>query len=167
MDGLVPDRIGEVVGWRAWKVIGERQFPLLASVTHSGTVWHPDRWTYATCRGDVRCTDPGAHRRLGEGSVGEVVPGKHCSCGLYAAASREQLVRLGYARSHGGGPVFVGQVGFAGKVVPGSQGWRAEKGRILKLYVPHVHWQYVDTLEEMYRVPVVLENTLKVPKEVM
>ena len=158
-DVVVPDRIGEVIGWRAWKVIGEQRFPLLASVTHSGTVWHPDRWTFATCGGDARCTNR-------ESAWLEVSPGTHCSCGLYAAASREQLIDLGYARGRYGSPVFIGQVGFAGKIVPGTQGWRAEKGRIVRLYVPHVHWRYVDPLQEMYQVEVVLENTTRMPKEV-
>ena len=158
-DVVVPDRIGEVVGWRAWKVIGEQRFPLLASVTHAGTVWHPDRWTFATCNGDARCTNR-------ESAWLEVIPGTTCSCGLYAAASREQLMHLGYASQRRTQPVFIGQVGFAGKVIPGSQGWRAEKGRIVRLYVPHVHWRYVDPLRELYRVDVVLENTTKRPKEV-
>jgi hypothetical protein len=169
MDVLVPDRIGEVVGWRAWKVIGEQRFPLLASVTHSGTVWHPDRWTFATCRGEARCQGPDPRCPVEGGSI----PGEGHSCGLYAAASRAQLVELGYARPSryakpGGGEevVFIGEVGFAGKIVPGTQGWRAQKGRIVRLYVPFFHWRYVEPLEELYRVPVVLENTTKLPKEV-
>ncbi len=75
-------------------------------------------------------------------------------------------MHLGYASQRRTQPVFIGQVGFAGKVIPGSQGWRAEKGRIVRLYVPHVYWRYVDPLQEMYRVDVVLENTMRMPKEV-
>lgn len=91
------------------------------------------------------------------------IPGERCSCGLYAASSRAQLVKLGYANEHSGDQaVFVGEVGFVGKVIPGSQGWRAEKGRIRKLYVPFHRWQYVEALEALYGVPVVLDNTSSV-----
>ena len=65
--------------------------------------------------------------------------------------------RYGDSRDH---PVFIGEVGFVGKVIPGSQGWRAEKGRIRKLFVPHRDWEYVEPLSKLYRVPVELENTL-------
>jgi hypothetical protein len=149
----VPDVIGEIVGWRAWKVRGDMRFPLLASVTHSGTVWHPSRWTYATCDEKLVCrkaNDVGSHR----------IPGEHCTCGLYAARDREQLVQLGYGE---GGtqrqPVFIGEVGFVGKVIPGSQGWRAEKGRIRRLIVPPDAFRWVEPLERLYRVPVEVATT--------
>jgi hypothetical protein len=156
-DDRIPDVIGEVVGWRAWKVVGGLTFPLLASVTHAGTVWHPDRWTLGTCNGDLEC------RRRAE-NPDAYVPGEHCSCGLYAASTRAQLVKLGYAKPGSGELVkFIGEVGLAGKVIAGTQGWRAEKGRIVRLYVPFHDWRFVDPLEALYRVPVVLENTLRVP----
>jgi hypothetical protein len=151
---VVPDVIGEIVGWRAWRVIGQNvKLPMLASVTHGKTIWHPDRWTLATCGGKTYC------HRCEDGRV----PGEGCSCGMYAAKSREQLVDLGYNR--GGDPrrpVFIGEVGFVGKVIPGSQGWRAEKGRIVRLYVPFQHFRYVEWLERLYQVPVLLDNTLNV-----
>jgi hypothetical protein len=57
-------------------------------------------------------------------------------------------------------PVFIGQVGLAGKVIAETQGWRAEKARIVRLFVPFQHYRYVAPLEALYRVPVVLDNTL-------
>lgn len=150
----VPDRVGEVVGWRAWQMIEDPgksgRLVLLASVTHRSTIWHPDRWTLATCGGELEC-------RKGERRI----PGEDCSCGLYAAVSRQQLVGLRYNRGTDDRPVFIGEVAFAGKVIPGRQGWRAEKGRIHRLYVPHTLWRYVDPLEELYNVEVVLDNTLQ------
>ena len=142
-------------------MIGPQRHPLLASVTHAGTVWHADRWTLATCRGDRLCQSP-----ADDGTI----PGTGCSCGLYAAASRAQLVKLEYANPGSAGfeanPVLIGEVGFAGKVIDGSQGWRAEKGRIVRLYVPHICWRLVEPLERLYRVPVELDNTTTLPKEV-
>jgi len=157
MSDLVPDRFGEVVGWRAWRVLGGEKLPILASVTHSETVWHPDRWTHAVCGSPLKVKDHLCHRR----NKGVQVPGESCSCGMYAAKSREQLVRLGYNHDAGHWPVLIGEVGLAGKVIPGSQGWRAEKGRIVRLFVPHVHFKLVAPLERLYRVPVLLDNTMR------
>lgn len=159
MTDRVPDVIGEIVGWRAWKVIGDRpdKLPLLASVTHGHTIWSPGYWTAADCHGSPFCT----------GSLDGGVPGESCTCGLYCAASRYQLVDLGYGRqkalAHGlpGHPRVLGEVGLAGKVIPGDQGWRGEKGRIVRLYVPFHFWRLVTPLEELYHVEVVLDNTLK------
>jgi hypothetical protein len=157
---IVPDVVGEVVGWRAWQVVGDERLPLLASVTHAGTRWHASRWTHGTCGDSLRCPDSEDGR----------VPGEHCSCGLYAGRDRRQLVDLGYGREHGSypgrvlaamtelRPILVGQVGLTGKVIPGSQGWRAEKGRIVKLHVPFHHWRYVKALRDLYGCEVVLDN---------
>src|SRR5262245_27875431 len=125
-DMRVPDVLGEIVAWRAWKVIGTRKLPLLASVTYGQMIWHPDRWTFALCGKRTECS-----RSLDGG-----VPGESCSCGMYAAKTRRQLVSLGYNAYSDRQVVFVGEVGLAGKVIPGTQGWRAERGRIRRLYVP-------------------------------
>lgn len=74
---------------------------------------------------------------------------------------------LGYGRESWRGdsvatPIFIGEVALAGKVIPGTQGWRAERGRIARLYVPFHHWRFVEALEELYRVEVVLDNTQSV-----
>src|SRR5262249_30305685 len=154
--------VGEITGYRAWKVIGERSFPLLASVTHKETVWHPDRWTYATCQGDLAC-----HR-----CVDGRVPGEGCTCGLYAARDRAHLTTMHYNRpAKDGRPKVIGEVGFAGKVIPGSQGYRAERGRVKRLFVPFAEWRWIEPLEELYQVPVLPDNVLnatatELPKEV-
>jgi len=152
---VVPDVLGEIVGWRAWRVVGNPKFPLLGSVSHTSTLWHPDRWTLATCGGADTC-----HRAVG---ADRRIPGESCTCGMYAAKSREQLVSLGYNREadplH---PVFIGEVGLVGKVIPGKQGWRAEKGRVVRLYVPFHRYEWVEALESLYQVPVLLTNTASV-----
>lgn len=154
----VPDVLGEIIAWRAWKVIGgNERLPMLSSVTHQTTIWHPAHWTFADCGGSKTC-------RRG-GSLDGRVPGEECSCGLYAAKTREQLVaRLGYGKESPDSPtpVFIGEVGLTGKVIPGTQGWRAEKGRIVRLYVPFHRWRMVEPLAQLYRVPVLLDNTQKV-----
>ena len=152
MSDRAPDVLGEITAWRAWKVIGNEPLPMLASVTHAGTIWHPAHWTLATCGQSPSCRN---------GSIDGGVPGEECSCGLYAARDRRHLVNLGYNAAHGDEVVFIGEVGLAGKVIPGTQGWRAEKGRIQRLYVPFHHWRYVEPLKRLYRVPVVLDNTSK------
>jgi hypothetical protein len=154
----VPDVFGEIVGWRAWKVIGDRPtvFPMLASVTHGHTIWHPGYWTEADCFGRPECD------RSHDGRI----PGESCTCGLYCARTRAQLIGLRYGRPmtrpdrHGRTfPKVVGEVGLVGKVIPGSQGWRGEKGRIVRLYVPFEHWRLIEPLERLYRVEAVLDNT--------
>jgi len=159
---VVPDVVGEITGYRAWKVIGSLKLPMLASVTHSGTIWHPDRWTYATCGDDLAC------HRCEDGRV----PGEGCSCGLYAARDRAHLSTMSYRRpSADGKPKVIGEVGFAGKVIPGSQGWRAERGRVKRLFVPFSEWRWIEPLHDLYNVPVLPDNTLRatatqLPKEV-
>jgi hypothetical protein len=154
MDELrVPDVIGEIIGWRAWRVIGDRpeKLPMLASATFGNTIWHPGYWTVATCGGNEECN------RSNDGRV----PGELCSCGLYCAKDRAQLVGLPYGRQDGRRPKIVGEVAMVGKVIPGSQGWRGEKGRIARLYVPFEFWRLVTPLEELYHVEVLLDNTRK------
>lgn len=154
MSDRAPDVLGEVVAYRAWKVIGKVQLPMLASVTHARTLWHPQRWTFATCGGEAKC-------RSSEGdTAGPGVPGEQCTCGMYAARDREHLVSMGYNQYQDDAhPTFIGEVGLAGKVIPGSHGWRAEKGRIRKLFVPFHLIEYVAPLERLYGVTVELTNT--------
>jgi hypothetical protein len=142
-----PLMLGETLGWRAWVVIAETsRAPRLRSATHSSTVWPTNRWTAATCGGELHCRqDDGGDRRI---------PGEHCRCGLYAARDLEQLLGLGYASWGGRDTVVVGQVAFAGKVIPGTQGWRAERGRIARLYVPFSKAELGKRLSEVYAVPV-------------
>ena len=147
---VVPDVVGEITGFRAWRVIGSLKFPVLQSVTHREGVWHPDRWTYATCRGDLQCFSSDDHR----------VPGWDCSCGLYAARDRKHLSGMSYNRERDGHPVLIGEVGLVGKVIEGRQGWRAERGRVKRLFVPFHHHRWMEPLAEFYNVPVQPDNVL-------
>ena len=144
----VPDQLEEILGWRAWQVVGPEQTPRLASVTALSSakrrdevvdaIWPTARWFYARC--------PHGHV--------EGVPVESCGCGLYAANSLEQLIALGYGQYGGIENKVVGQVGFAGKVIEGDQGWRAEKGRIVRLWIPFERWAALgDRLAAAYDVP--------------
>jgi hypothetical protein len=146
---VVPDAFGEVSGWRAWNIVGTLRFPRLQSVnahTHAvdavDSIWPTDRWFYARC----------AKRGHKQGEI----PVEACSCGLYAARDREHLLKLHYGAYGSKQLKAVGEVAFAGKVIQGSQGWRAEKGRIKNLILPSEYWQFVEPLAEAYNVPVEL-----------
>lgn len=149
LEVAIPDVLGEIVGWRAWQIIGNRHVPRLRSVTWSSHFWPTDRWTFASCHGEDVC---------GASEDGKI-PGECCSCGLYCAKSREQLVSLGYNTYGDHSKVVVGKVGLAGKVIPGSQGWRAEKARVVELYLPFEFRKFAAALERDYRTTVVLDNT--------
>lgn len=146
---VIPDVVGEVEGWRAWQIVGPTREPRLAGCTAGRhNIWPTRAWNVARClknrEHNGRCPD------------------ESCSCGLYAAKTREQLVGLRYnAWKNGGPPIVIGKVGLVGKVIPGDQGWRAERGRVLELYVPHTYWRLVEPLRDAYLVPVYTDNTFK------
>jgi hypothetical protein len=149
-----PDFTEEIVGWRAWKIVGPSKSPRLASVTwtHNGApfIWPGRRWTFARCR-DRSCE----------------TPGEHCSCGIYAARTRSHLIgELGYAAYNDKDVRVVGEVGLAGKVIPGTQGWRAEKARVMKLYVPAEHWKLAIPLAKTYRCKIAVDNTWETESQV-
>lgn len=149
LDVRIPDVLGEVLAWRAWELVGTEQTPRLASVTASKAsirngeayaIWPTGRYFMAQC--------PNGHI--------EGLPVESCSCGLYAAKDMQQLIQLGYG-AYGAGwqKKIVGQVAFSGKVIEGSQGWRAERGRVYRLWFPHeLDASIGERLAEAYKVPV-------------
>ncbi len=144
----VPDVIGEIVGYRAWRIVGPEQTPRLKSVTYGGgddQIWPTNRWFPALCSGESTCqydakygpAQPGMRPPGDEnGNDDDSIPGVDCGCGLYAARSISQLVSMSYAGASVGNSTVIGEVGFVGKVIGGTQGWRAERGRIVRLWVP-------------------------------
>lgn len=149
---VIPDMVGEVVAWRAW-IIKAAPTPTgiaLYSVTKD-TLWPHDDWLLAECGKD--------HQQEGG------IPGKKCSCGIYAAKTREQLISLNYGHYSKERNVVIGEVAMVGKVIPGSQGWRASKARVKSIMVPFEHWQMVNPLKETYNVPVELGTTTVISKE--
>jgi len=145
---VVPDVVGELHGFRAFNVRGSKK-PTLISL-NAQAEWPTDNWMIATC----------ANRMVCPKSDDKKVPGERCSCGIYSARDWNHLVSINYNRYSDESIRVVGKVGLAGKVIPASQGFRAEKARVIELWVPHISWRLVKPLQERYGVPVHLQNTL-------
>jgi hypothetical protein len=145
-----PDLVGHMEGWRAWNVSAQLPrfgtAPKLYSVTHSSYYWQPRKLSRAICSQDP------SH-----------VPGEKCGCGFYAAKDLDHLLTLGYSNydaEASGQFCVVGQLAMWGKVIEGSQGWRAEKAYPVKLFVPFEAHYLAKPLSDAYGVPVQLRNIL-------
>ena len=156
-DFRAPDLIGTVEGWRAWKVNREPppfgNCPKLYSAS-AHFYWAPKQRARAECtRGNS-----------------EHVPGEQCSCGFYSAKTLGHLREMGYHtyNQESGQITVVGRLACWGKVIEGSQGWRAEFAYPVTLYVPFEAFRLGKPLKEGYGVPVKLLNLLdptKFPEE--
>lgn len=147
-DFRAPDVIGTVEGWRAWGVLLEPppfgNAPRLESVTHN-YYWAPRVKARADCS---KC--------------GKDVPGEHCTCGFYSAKTLEHLREMGYSKydSNSGLVCVVGQLANWGKVIEGTQGWRAEFAYPAVIYVPFEAWRLARPIQRAYGVEVKLLNLL-------
>lgn len=142
----IPDVAGEIVGYRAWRVRCRVLAPVRLWSIFNQTEWKPGRWTVARC--NVRKREP--------------IPHEHCGCGIYAARDRDHLVRQGYNDGDDRWTIAIGEVALAGDVIPGERGWRAEKGRPVRLWLAHQDWPLVKPLSIAYEIPVDLTNLLEV-----
>ncbi len=147
-DFRAPDLIGTVEGWRAWVVQAEAPAfgvaPRLESATYN-YYWAPRQKARAHCE---KC--------------GADVPGESCSCGFYSAKTLEHLRTMGY---HTYDPAYgsicvVGRLANWGKVIEGTQGWRAEYAYPVTLYVPFEGWRLAKPLAKAYGCDVELLNLL-------
>lgn len=155
----IPDIIGEITAFRAWRIVESIRYGVhLESVVAygGGERWPRDDWMRAHCAGHYgwcQLLTTEAQRR-----GRQRVPGVGCTCGIYAARDRAHLHhQWQYNRWDG---VVIGEVGLAGRVIPGTLAYRAEKGRVLRLWVPHAGWKLVSKLEATYNIPVELTNVL-------
>lgn len=133
-----PDLIDEIVAFRGWQLEQGWRRVELTSLVVGRFVWPADAWTIAEC--GAGCSD---------------IPNEACSCGIYAARDRAHLHRIGYMGEY---TDVIGEVGLAGKVIPGTLGWRAAKARVRRLWVQHALWELAGPLAAAYRVPVSLTN---------
>lgn len=147
-DLVVPDYTDVMIGWRAWHVEERPGFaPQLLSM--NSTRWEPREVMEAVC---ARHENDPKHG----------VPTLSCRCGLYSAKSREHLLSMPYHYyDPDEGIVVIGEVNLWGRIVEGTQGWRAQYGYPRKLFLPFEGWRLFDPLSEAYGVPVELNNTLK------
>jgi hypothetical protein len=111
----VPDYISPIVAHRAWQwdVVGVKSF--------CGEPWQPGRTLAATCRRLVRDAAHHFHE----------VPEMNCTCGIYAAKSRDDLRRAGYL-----GFGIHGEVYLWGIVVEHEIGWRAQYACPKNFFLP-------------------------------
>ena len=149
-DFRAPDLISAVEGWRVWRVDTAvpkyGTAPKMFSATRGGYYWTPKRVSTAQC-----------------GRCKENVPGENCSCGFYSANSLEHLLSMHYHQydMDNGNVMVLGQVANWGKVIVGTQGWRAANAYPVQLWVPFEAWTLAAPLEEAYGVPVGIKNYLK------
>lgn len=134
---VIPDIAGEIIAWRAWKVKkNEKTGEVYLHSSTKNTRWPTGGWIHAICNKN--------HGKSG-------IPGEKCTCGIYAAKTREQLMGMSYNAYNDSTTTVIGEVGLAGKVIPGTQGWRAEKGRPVRIFVPYERWEMLVALREVYK----------------
>lgn len=169
-ESMFPDVVGEILGWRAWYIIDEPggPGPRLRSLNSGKAIdhgWTPGEIQYATCPSG-RHLSPQNKLDADLMPFEAQVPSESCSCGFYAAISREHLISLNTYHLYDvdySVPKCIGQVALAGKVIPGTQGWKAQQVWPVKLYVPYEFWRLVKPLEAAYNIPVELARTLEKP----
>jgi hypothetical protein len=145
----IPDEIGYKIGWRTWKVSPDLPAyglpPKIHSVTHP-YFWAPRKAMRAECA-------------FGHD---EHVPGETCYCGFYSAKTLNHLAGMHYHQYSGSTWLnIVGKVANWGKVIEGTQGWRAEWAYPLEFYIP---FEYLASLgkpiRDGYGVPIKPMNVL-------
>jgi hypothetical protein len=109
----VPDLAQPIGGWRVWRLsLGDGVPTLHAPVR--GTPWPARAETTATC--PARCRQ---------------APTPGCACGLYALGDLPVVRRWSLD-----GSLVLGCTALWGRVLEGTDGWRAERGYPLVLLVP-------------------------------
>jgi hypothetical protein len=156
MDSVrVPNQVGPEVGWRAWNLKRELPHfgnaPRLESATHAYT-WIPKVAARAYC----------PHEEEDENGERNHVPGETCSCGFYSAKTLNHLRQLGYSNYDENSEwiTIVGELSLWGKVIEGSQGWRAEFAYPKRLFLPFEAWKLARPIQKAYGVKVSLLNLL-------
>jgi hypothetical protein len=161
----VPDYSDVMVGWRAWQVNAEQwdeKDIWLRSITHSKFTWTPREPLVAVCDGG-RGNGGGAGRAKARNHE---PPEPGCTCGVYAARTREHLVSMSYHVYNEDATerfCVIGTVSMWGGVIPGTQGWKSGIAYPRELIVPYEAYHLVKPLQEAYGVPTRLENILKTP----
>lgn len=166
----LPEVIGEFIGWRAWNVIRAGNMYRLQSLgtgaPHYGCVWTPGKMMQAICDRNNERTAATSCVKADD----ERAPGENCSCGFYSATERDRFADMPYSKYGTGcygadseymkGKVarVMGRVALAGKVIPGTEGWRSQYAWPVEIFVPYEHTALCEVLTNTYHVPVRLAN---------
>ena len=95
------------VGWRCWKLM----LPAYIGDANGTCIWDPQTRQDAYCRFNDRAFQP------------HDAPQLDCTCGIHAARTLDDLLRMGYTRGY---YAVVGTVALWGKVVECENGFRAQ-----------------------------------------
>jgi hypothetical protein len=159
--------VEEVIGYRAWNVHGRGPQIRLHSPVYT-YVWHPggtdpmggktpggDGWYWAQCEGagKIGYVIAGPEHRNDSADTKLWVPVRDCGgsyhgCGFYAGRTHAHLINLGYACDDG--RTVIGKIQMEGKIIPATNGFRAQKVRIETIFVPHHLWQLANDLKAVY-----------------
>jgi hypothetical protein len=125
----VDRRTEPLVGWRVWRVAVRRDGPRLVSALHDD-VWLPGEEAVARCEHvDDPLAPPVARRHA--------APDRACSCGIYAARTREQALPYLIGRND---PWIVGRVlgtvALTGLVIEAEHGFRGARAYPVRLWAP-------------------------------
>ena len=153
-----------------WKGMSVTPFGLLIPpmYTQDGT-FTPGKWMVATCGGrGYDPTLPTCHHPDNPDFDYQppVKKPQDCMCGYYSGRTREHQITLGYARYTLDHPTVLVELELAGKIVPASNGWRAQKVRPKTIHVPHELWKVGAALKASYGgdAEVVMGTTMILPK---
>jgi hypothetical protein len=130
MDGRmtrVPDGIGPIIGYRAWRyrIEPQRLYPLTS--VPAWAIWNPSHRTGRTWKGASSDWVTASCRTHGREPM-HVAPAEGCSCGFYAFRELASSVRTSLSSD-----VVLGRVELAGKVIEHDWGFRAQRARIVEL----------------------------------
>jgi hypothetical protein len=141
-----PDFIEPVIGYRSWDLIGLR----LAS--RFCTLWvkksdEMDRVLWDGGALDAECV-AGTMQTVFQ-DYDHPVPHRNCSCGIYAYHDPAEMKKLSHTAD------VAGAVACWGKVIPHTNGFRAQHAQVVALLAPPVHWRetVVGRVAELLDVP--------------
>jgi hypothetical protein len=153
-----------LIGWKGMRV---RNGLLVPPMYDQDGPWVPGEWNVATCNGRDNDGMPECHHADND-NLDYVPPVKACMCGYYSGRTREHQITLGYARYTVDDPTVLVECQVAGKVIPASNGWRAQKMRPLRIHVPHELWKVGAQLKASYApagVETIMGTTMILPKD--
>jgi len=118
--------------------------------------WAPGvEWYFAECEGTGSPTfqdDPEFQHRNDHHNPARVIPARECNggghgCGFYAGRTHAHMLSLGYCAS---GNTVMARIQMQGKIIPATNGFRAQQVKILDLLVPFEEWELARDLKAVY-----------------